>query len=51
MTLFEAAMLLYGHELEEEIDLLQAGLGWAVKLNKGDFIGRDALGAVATRQL
>ena len=36
-------MPLYGHELTEEIDPLQAGLGWAVKLNKGDFIGRDAL--------
>jgi aminomethyltransferase len=39
----EAAMPLYGHELTEEIDPLQAGLGWAVKLDKGDFIGRDAL--------
>jgi aminomethyltransferase len=39
----EAAMPLYGHELSEEIDPLQAGLAWAVKLNKGDFIGRDAL--------
>jgi aminomethyltransferase len=39
----EAAMPLYGHELTEEIDPLQAGLAWAVKLNKGDFIGRDAL--------
>ncbi|HBI42204.1 MAG TPA: glycine cleavage system aminomethyltransferase GcvT [Planctomycetales bacterium] len=39
----EAAMPLYGHELTEYIDPLQAGLGWAVKLNKGDFIGRDAL--------
>jgi aminomethyltransferase len=39
----EAAMPLYGHELTEEIDPLQAGLDWAVKLNKGDFIGRDAL--------
>jgi len=36
-------MPLYGHELTEYIDPLQAGLGWAVKLNKGDFIGRDAL--------
>ena len=36
-------MPLYGHELTEEIDPLQAGLGWAVKLNKGDFIGRDTL--------
>ena len=39
----EAAMPLYGHELTEEIDPLQAGLGWAVKMDKGDFIGRDAL--------
>jgi aminomethyltransferase len=39
----EAAMPLYGHELSEEIDPLQAGLAWAVKLTKGDFLGRDAL--------
>lgn len=39
----EAAMPLYGHELSEDIDPLQAGLGWAVKLEKGDFIGREAL--------
>jgi aminomethyltransferase len=39
----EAAMPLYGHELNEDIDPFQAGLAWAVKLDKGDFIGRDAL--------
>jgi aminomethyltransferase len=39
----EAAMPLYGHELTEAIDPLQAELGWAVKMNKGDFIGRQAL--------
>jgi aminomethyltransferase len=39
----EAAMPLYGHELTEETDPLQAGLGWAVKLDKGDFVGRPAL--------
>ena len=39
----EAAMPLYGHELSEDIDPLQAGLGWAVKIDKGDFLGRDAL--------
>src|ERR687888_603607 len=39
----EAAMPLYGHELSEEIDPFQAGLGWAVKLDKGDFLGREAL--------
>ena len=48
----EAAMPLYGHELGESIDPIQAGLSWAVKLDKGDFIGRDAirkLGADASR--
>ena len=39
----EAAMPLYGHELTEEIDPIQAGLAWAVKLDKGDFVGRSAL--------
>ncbi|MGL4552716.1 MAG: glycine cleavage system aminomethyltransferase GcvT [Gemmataceae bacterium] len=39
----EAAMPLYGHELGEETDPLQAGLGWAVKMDKGDFVGRDAI--------
>jgi aminomethyltransferase len=39
----EAGMPLYGHELTEEIDPFQAGLAWAVKLDKGDFIGREAL--------
>jgi aminomethyltransferase len=39
----EAAMPLYGHELTEETDPYQAGLGWAVKPEKGDFIGRDAM--------
>jgi aminomethyltransferase len=39
----EAAMPLYGHELNEDIDPLQAGLNWAVKFDKGDFIGKPAL--------
>jgi aminomethyltransferase len=39
----EAAMPLYGHELTESIDPLQAGLSWAVKIDKGDFIGRAAM--------
>jgi aminomethyltransferase len=39
----EAAMPLYGHELSEEIDPLQAGLNWAVKFEKGDFRGKAAL--------
>jgi len=39
----EAAMPLYGHELNETIDPMQAGLAWAVKLEKENFIGRDAI--------
>lgn len=39
----EAAMPLYGHELNEDLDPLQVGLNWAVKLDKGDFIGREAI--------
>ena len=39
----EASMALYGHELNEETTLLEANLGWICKLNKGEFIGRDAL--------
>jgi len=42
---FEAAMPLYGHELNEAVNPYAAGLGWAVKLDKGDFVGREALGA------
>jgi len=39
----EAAMPLYGHELTEEINPHQAGLSWAVKLEKAEFIGKMAL--------
>jgi aminomethyltransferase len=39
----EAAMALYGHEINEQTTLLEANLGWITKLNKGDFIGREAL--------
>lgn len=36
-------MPLYGHELSAEIDPITAGLGFAVKLDKEDFIGKTAL--------
>ncbi len=39
----EAAYPLYGHELNEETTLLEANLGWIVKFNKGDFLGREPL--------
>ena len=42
---FEAGLPLYGDELAEDITPLEAGLGTFVKLDKDDFIGRDALAA------
>jgi aminomethyltransferase len=42
----EARMPLYGQELADDIGPLEAGLGWAVKLDKGDFIGRDKIAAM-----
>jgi len=42
----EARMPLYGQELGDEISPYEAGLGWAVKLDKGEFIGREQMAAV-----
>lgn len=39
----EAAMPLYGHEMDEEITPLEAGLDFGVKMGKDEFIGHDAL--------
>jgi aminomethyltransferase len=39
----EAKMALYGHEIDSTITPFEADLAWIVKLDKGDFIGRDAL--------
>jgi aminomethyltransferase len=39
----EAGMALYGHEIDETTTPWQAGLDWTVKLDAGDFIGRQAL--------
>jgi aminomethyltransferase len=40
---FEVCYCLYGHELAEDITPLEAGIGWAVKLKKDAFVGREAL--------
>ncbi len=39
----EAAMALYDHEIHASITPWEANLGWIVKMDKGDFIGRGAL--------
>jgi len=44
----EAGMSLYGHEISDEINVFEAGLERWLKLDKGEFIGREALQAVQT---
>ncbi len=39
----EAKMALYGHEITASINPFEADLGWIVKMDKGDFLGRAAL--------
>jgi aminomethyltransferase len=39
----EAGLALYGNDIDVSTTPLEAGLGWLVKLQKGDFVGRDAL--------
>ena len=39
----EAGMALYGHEIDASITPLEAGLGWIVKWDKGEFTGLGAL--------
>ena len=39
----EVGYALYGNDLDDQHTPLESGLGWITKLDKGDFIGRDAL--------
>ena len=39
----EAGMALYGNDIDDTTTLLEANLGWICKLDKGEFIGREAL--------
>jgi aminomethyltransferase len=39
----EAGLALYGNDIDDTVTPLEAGLGWLVKLGKGEFVGRDAL--------
>jgi aminomethyltransferase len=39
----EARMALYGNDIDDTTTVLEADLGWIMKLEKGDFLGRDAL--------
>lgn len=39
----EAGMRLHGSDIDETTTPLEAGLGWVVKFDKGDFFGKEAL--------
>ncbi|MFQ5864912.1 MAG: glycine cleavage system aminomethyltransferase GcvT [bacterium] len=39
----EMKYCLYGNDINETTNPIEAGLGWITKLDKGDFIGRDAI--------
>ena len=42
----ECKMALYGNEIDETTNPIEAGLAWTVKLDKGDFIGREVIARV-----
>jgi aminomethyltransferase len=44
----EVGYPLYGHELNDEVNPFDAGLGWTVKSKKTKFVGKDAL---STKQI
>ncbi len=39
----EMGFCLYGHDIDQTTHPLEAGLGWITKLDKGDFIGKQAI--------
>src|SRR5499427_785079 len=45
----EMKFALYGNDIDETTNPLDAGLGWVVKPAKGDFVGRTAIEAVRAR--
>ena len=47
----EARLSLYGNDIDDTTNPLEAGLGWVVKMDKGDFVGRAALEAVKAKGL
>ncbi|HEX5037187.1 MAG TPA: glycine cleavage system aminomethyltransferase GcvT [bacterium] len=46
----EAALPLYGHEIDDDTTPFEAGLQWIVKMDKGEFLGREALRNAALRK-
>ena len=47
----EARLSLYGNDIDETTNPLEAGLGWTVKLDKAEFVGKEALLAIKEKGL
>jgi aminomethyltransferase len=47
----EARLSLYGHDIDETTNPIEAGLGWVVKMDKGDFVGRAAIERIKSQPL
>lgn len=45
----EACYLLYGNDIDERITPYEAGIGWAVRMNKGEFVGKKMLSQTANK--
>ncbi|MBI2303333.1 MAG: glycine cleavage system aminomethyltransferase GcvT [Chloroflexi bacterium] len=45
----EAGFVLYGNDIDEMTNPYEAGLGWLVHLDKGEFLGREALQRIKER--
>jgi aminomethyltransferase len=45
-TRLEAALRLYGNDMDETVNPYEAGLGWTVRIDKPAFIGHDALAQI-----
>jgi len=47
----ESRLSLYGNDIDDTTNPLEAGLGWVVKMDKGDFVGRAALEEIKAKGL
>jgi aminomethyltransferase len=47
----DARLSLYGNDIDETTNPLEAGLGWVVKFDKSNFVGKAALEAIKARGL
>lgn len=45
----EACYLLYGNDMDETVSPIEAGIGWAVRFEKGDFLGKAKMEAQKSR--